>query len=61
MFNAARRLPEVTATQKAVESIDWVSLAAYTKACSERKKSPEHMAHWQAIKAAYRAQSDAKR
>jgi len=55
MFDAASNLPKVSATERAVSAIDWQDLANYTRACADKRKSPEHMAYWLAIKAARQA------
>ena len=55
MFNAASSLPKVSATARTVDAIDWQNLANYTRACADKRKSPEHMAYWLELKAARRA------
>ena len=61
MFDAASNLPKVSATERALNAIDWQNLGNYTRACADRRKSAAHMERWLEIKAARQAARQAAR
>ena len=60
MFDHASKLSTTSATERALNAIDWKNLANYTRARADKRKSEAHMAHWLALKAAYTRQLEAR-